>query len=78
MKKVNLQEVCCHALKRFRVKAKATQNATPETPTSKLRWPATLLGHWSKNIGLTNSTAAVKGKKSVTRCNQSGSCVRGK
>jgi hypothetical protein len=33
------------ALKRFRVKAKATQNATTVTPTSKLKLPATLLGH---------------------------------
>jgi hypothetical protein len=51
-----------HTLKRFRVKAKATQKATTDTPMSKAKFPSTLLGHWSKNKGLTNSMAAVKGK----------------
>jgi hypothetical protein len=50
------------ALKRLRVKAKATQKATAATPINKHKLPATWLGHWSKNSGLTNSTAAVKGK----------------
>jgi len=48
-------------LKRLRVKAKATQKATTVTPISKHKLLATWVGHWSKNRGLTNSIAAVKG-----------------
>jgi hypothetical protein len=46
----------------LRVKANANQKATTATPTNRLKLLATLLGHWSRNKGRTNSMAAVSGK----------------
>ena len=51
-----------HALKRLRVKAKATQNAQAATPSNKQMLPTKCCGHWSKNKGRTISTAAVSGR----------------